>query len=77
VVRRVVASPFEDEEGTFVVLVNAENQHSLWPVFTAVPAGWTVVHGEDTRQNCLEYVATHWTDLRPAGLVKELADESR
>lgn len=72
-----MASPFEDEEGVYLVLVNAENQHSLWPVAVAVPAGWTVVRGEDTRQNCLEYVSANWTDLRPASLVKELADDPR
>lgn len=32
-----MANPFDDENGTFLVLVNAEAQHSLWPVFAAVP----------------------------------------
>ncbi|MEW9555158.1 MbtH family protein [Nonomuraea sp. NPDC050783] len=72
-----MASPFEDEEGAYVVLVNAENQHSLWPAVAAVPAGWTVVHGEDTRQSCLEYVSANWTDMRPASLIREMADEPR
>jgi len=64
-----MSNPFEDENGTFLVLVNAENQHSLWPSTVDVPAGWRVVHGEDTRAACLEYVEKHWTDLRPASLV--------
>lgn len=64
-----MTNPFEDENGTFLVLVNAENQHSLWPSTVDVPAGWTTVHGEDTRAACLEYVEQHWTDLRPASLV--------
>lgn len=68
-----MASPFEDEEGVYLVLANAENQHSLWPAVTAVPAGWTVVHGEDTRQACLEYVSENWTDMRPASLVREMS----
>lgn len=72
-----MASPFEDEEGVYVVLANAENQHSLWPAATAVPAGWMVVHGEDTRPNCLEYVSANWTDMRPASLIREMADEQR
>lgn len=70
-------NPFEDEEGVFLVLVNDENQHSLWPVFAAVPAGWKVVYGEQTREKCLAYVAEHWTDMRPASLIREMADESR
>ncbi|MFH8516601.1 MbtH family protein [Streptomyces gelaticus] len=69
--------PFDDEEGVYLVLVNGENQHSLWPAFCRVPAGWTVVHGKDTRKSCLEYVSAHWKDMRPAGLVKELECEPR
>jgi MbtH protein len=58
----------DDPDGTFVVLVNAEGQHSLWPEQIAVPAGWTSVHGADTRQNCLDYIREDWTDMRPASL---------
>lgn len=58
-------NPFDDEEGTFLVLVNAEEQHSLWPKQLTVPAGWRVVHGDDTRQGCLDYIDANWTDLRP------------
>ncbi|UOX93244.1 MbtH family protein [Amycolatopsis sp. FBCC-B4732] len=65
----MMSNPFEDENGTFLVLVNAENQHSLWPSTVDVPAGWRTVHGEDTRAACLEYVEKNWTDLRPASLV--------
>ena len=70
-----MANPFEDEEGVYLVLVNDQNQHSLWPASNPVPAGWKAVHGEDTRANCLEYVSTHWTDMRPAGLVEAMAAE--
>ncbi len=62
-------NPFENQDGAYLVLVNDENQHSLWPAFIDVPAGWTTAHGEDTRQACLDYVNEHWTDLRPASLV--------
>ena len=37
------SNPFDDENGTFHVLVNEEEQHSLWPTFKEVPAGWRVV----------------------------------
>ncbi|MGW1072817.1 MbtH family protein [Streptomyces sp. NPDC002537] len=60
-----MANPFEDTEGVYVVLVNAEGQHSLWPAHIAQPAGWTVAHGEDTRQACLEFIDQNWTDLMP------------
>lgn len=64
-----MTNPFEDQNATYLVLVNAENQHSLWPAAIAAPAGWTTAHGPDTRAACLEYVETHWTDLRPASLL--------
>lgn len=60
-------NPFDDESRTFLVLVNDEGQHSLWPADLAVPAGWTTVAGPAPRAACLEYVETHWTDIRPAG----------
>jgi MbtH protein len=58
-------NPFDDPDGTFLVLVNDEEQQSLWPARISVPAGWRVVHGEDGRQACLDYIEEHWTDLRP------------
>jgi len=67
-----VTNPFEDEDGRYLVLVNDENQHSLWPSFVEVPAGWTVVYGEESRDNCLRYVEEHWTDMRPKSLMEKM-----
>ncbi|SCF23477.1 MbtH protein [Micromonospora echinospora] len=58
-------NPFEDPDREFLVLVNDEEQHSIWPCHLEVPAGWRVVHGPGTRQACLDYVEANWTDLRP------------
>jgi len=63
-----MTNPFEDNNGTFLVLVNDENQHSLWPEFAEVPAGWRTVFGQEQRQACLDYVEQNWTDMRPASL---------
>ena len=52
-------NPFDDPDGIYLVLINGEGQHSLWPKDIALPAGWNVVHGEDARQKCLEYVERH------------------
>src|SRR4051812_26948211 len=41
----MATNPFEDENGTYVVLVNDEGQHSLWPAYIDVPAGWFVAFG--------------------------------
>ena len=62
------SNPFDDDNGTFYVLINGEEQHSLWPSFAAVPMGWTVVFGESTRADCLAYIEENWTDIRPKTL---------
>jgi uncharacterized protein YbdZ (MbtH family) len=61
-------NPFDDDTGEFYVLVNDEEQHSLWPAFAEVPAGWRAVFGSAGRQECLDYVEEHWTDMRPRSL---------
>jgi uncharacterized protein YbdZ (MbtH family) len=58
-------NPFDNPDGSFVVLVNDEDQHSLWPAEFDVPAGWRSVYGEAGRQACLDYIEENWTDLRP------------
>ena len=66
-----MSNPFDDPQGRFRVLVNDELQHSLWPVFAAVPDGWTIVFGAgagESKDDCLSYVEQHWTDLRPRSL---------
>lgn len=66
-------NPFDDETGLFLVVVNGEEQHSLWPVFAEAPAGWRVVFGAATRAQCLEYVEQNWTDMRPRTLREAMA----
>lgn len=67
--------PFDDDNGAFFVLVNDEDQHSLWPVFADIPAGWRVVHGEASRAACLDYVEKNWTDLRPKSLRDAMVED--
>ncbi|HET6704573.1 MULTISPECIES: MbtH family protein [unclassified Amycolatopsis] len=69
-----MSNPFDDADGTFHVLVNDENQHSLWPAFAEVPAGWTVVLRDATREAALAYVEENWTDMRPASLVRAMGE---
>lgn len=53
-----MSSPFEKEDGEFVVLRNESAQHSLWPSFAAVPAGWSVEYGPARRKACLDRIGT-------------------
>ncbi|MDL2082219.1 MbtH family protein [Streptomyces sp. GXMU-J15] len=63
-----MSNPFDDESRPFKVLVNAEQQHSLWPSGIDIPQGWTTVLDDAPRDTCLAFVEEHWTDLRPASL---------
>ncbi|GAA3925040.1 MbtH family protein [Actinoplanes auranticolor] len=63
-----MSNPFERDDTPYLVLVNHENQHSLWPEPIDVPQGWRTVSGPDTRDACLSYIERVWTDIRPAGL---------
>jgi MbtH protein len=70
-----MAHPFDDPDALYHVLVNAEGQYSLWPAFCEVPAGWEPVHGAAGRQECVEYVESHWTDMRPRTLTVVAGEE--
>ncbi|MFJ7747571.1 MbtH family protein [Peribacillus sp. NPDC097295] len=63
-----MTNPFENENGTYKVLINEEGQHSLWPAFLDIPEGWSSIYGEESRKNCLEFINANWTDLQPKSL---------
>jgi MbtH protein len=71
-----VTNPFDDENGTYHVLVNDEGQHSLWPSLIDVPDGWTIVLESNPRAACLEYVERNWTDMRPKSLIDRMKQSS-
>jgi MbtH protein len=60
-----MTDPFENENGDYKILVNAEGRHSLWPAFLDVPAGWSETGPHGPRKDCLDWIDAHWTDLRP------------
>jgi MbtH protein len=69
-----VTNPFEDPDATYVVLVNDEGQHSLWPVLVDVPDGWRIIFGEAGRQECLDFVEGSWSDMRPKSLIEAMGE---
>ncbi len=66
-------NPFDDESGTFLVLINDEEQHSLWPSFAPVPDGWDVVLSATDHAGALAYVEENWRDMRPRSLREKMA----
>lgn len=56
----------------YTVLVNDEEQYSLWLAEVDIPGGWRAAGKTGTKQECLDYVRAVWTDLRPLSLRKAL-----
>lgn len=69
-----MSNPFDKKDSRFFVLTNDQGQHSLWPSFIPIPDGWTR-RTEGTRQECLEYIAQNWVDIRPRRSVGASAAE--
>lgn len=61
-----------DSNETYIVLINHEEQYSLWPSAKSVPAGWTVAKTEAPKAECLQFVEENWTDMRPLSLRKAM-----
>lgn len=72
-----MTNPFEDDNAEYLVLVNDEGQHSLWPAFLDVPAGWRPTGPRGQRQACLAWIDEHWTDMRPLSLVRQMEEDAR
>lgn len=60
-----MTGPFDAEDSSYLVLVNDEGQHSLWPADIDVPAGWDHVLGPAAWRTCLDLVERRWTDPSP------------
>jgi MbtH protein len=59
----------EDEDTTiYNVVVNHEEQYSIWPADLDIPAGWRDVGVRGQKAQCLGYITNVWTDLRPLSL---------
>lgn len=72
-----MTNPFEDDSGEYLVLVNDEGQHSLWPAFREVPGGWTAVGPRGKRSECLDWIEANWTDMRPRSLIAAMDKDAR
>ena len=59
------------------VVVNHEEQYSIWPADREVPAGWTPVGFTGAEDECLAYIDEHWTDMRPLSLRNWIRDHEQ
>jgi MbtH protein len=66
----------EQTETHYTVVVNDEEQYSIWQVGRAVPDGWREVGVSGDKQTCLDHIDRTWTDMRPLSLRKHMAEQS-
>lgn len=68
---------FDREDAVFHVVVNAEDQYSIWPTFKDVPEGWTTVGVTGPKAECLAYIEEVWTDMRPLSLRRQMEEDAK
>lgn len=59
---------FADDDRIYLVVVNTEEQYSIWPDDRAVPDGWRVEGKRGTKPECLRHIDEVWSDMRPLSL---------
>jgi MbtH protein len=64
---------FTIDGDVFQVLINAEEQYSLWPAAQPAPEGWSRTGPIGPKAECLEYIEAHWLDMRPKSLRDSMA----
>ncbi|HEX2195912.1 MAG TPA: MbtH family NRPS accessory protein [Actinomycetota bacterium] len=57
-----------EDKTIYEVVVNHEEQYSIWPAHKELPAGWRKAGKSGLKQECLDYVNEVWTDMRPKSL---------
>ncbi len=65
---------FDSEDTIFRVVINHEEQYSIWPDYKAVPEGWREAGFTGNKAACLAHIEVVWTDLRPLSLRRALAE---
>ena len=64
----------KEDNRTYKVVVNHEEQYSIWLTDKENPLGWKDVGKSGLKQECLDYISEVWTDMRPLSLRKKMAE---
>jgi MbtH protein len=62
-----------DEATIYTVVINHEEQYSIYPADLAPPAGWAEGGKRGTKEECLDYISAVWIDMRPRSLRDAMA----
>jgi len=65
----------DHEDSTiYSVVMNHEEQYSIWPADRPLPLGWSTVGKSGSKAECLAYIEEVWTDMRPLSLRKKMGE---
>lgn len=64
----------DDDRTIYTVVVNHEEQYSIWPAHREIPGGWREAGKTGLKDECLAYVDEVWTDMRPLSLRKRMEE---
>jgi len=62
----------DEDTTTYKVVVNHEEQYSIWPAHKELPLGWKDAGKQGSKKECLDWVKEVWTDMRPLSLRKQM-----
>lgn len=66
-----------EEKTIYRVVINDEEQYSIWPADRENPLGWHDAGFQGTKQECLKYIEEVWTDMRPLSLRKKMEEDAK
>jgi MbtH protein len=72
----MLGSDSDEDNTTYTVVMNAEEQYSIWPADRELPAGWTSEGTVGPKADCLAHIDRVWTDMRPLSLRRAMAENS-
>jgi MbtH protein len=67
----------EEDNRIYTVVMNHEEQYSIWPADRELPLGWNAVGKTGTKAECLDYIKEVWTDMRPLSLRKKMEENAK
>jgi MbtH protein len=67
----------EQDDTIYRVVVNHEEQYSIWPDFKELPLGWTECGFTGKKDECLAHIKEVWTDMRPLSLRRRMDGRAR
>jgi MbtH protein len=65
----------QEEDVLYKVVVNHEEQYSIWPADRPNPPGWSDADKVGTKEKCLDYIEEAWADMRPLSVRQQMAGQ--